>query len=347
MIVDFSRFVNETVEWGRLMYVFDPVLRLLKPPDVKNIVRLLAQVAVNTGAYETKQQYLDELDATPSILDEVADFLSIELQESTADDLGPHAEAIRQIFEPRVQDPKVRAGLLSYRSLLDVQVQAISDQIVALERKWKNIPAYAGRLADVQMSFQFIEGKARPALHNLLGLLGADTRWHLVPSEYRLYVPPWQSAFAFADPIEAIIRESATNPSAVFRLTSREFEKFLRRIFEAFGYDVQLTAATRDGGADLLCLTQTVGDIPVKLAIEAKRYARNRPITVSLVRQFVGANVHLKANKLVYITTSRYTREATRYANSPDLVGLLELKELPDIMRWAAEFVEAQYRVGV
>jgi len=94
---------------------------------------------------------------------------------------------------------------------------------------------------------------------------------------------------------------------------------------------------TRDGGADIICLSYSHG-IPFKVAIEVKKYSPERSISVELIRGFVGANETIKANKLVYVTTSRYTKDAVKYSTTPFLTNLIELKALPDIQRWANEY---------
>ena len=108
------------------------------------------------------------------------------------------------------------------------------------------------------------------------------------------------------------------------------------RIFEEFGFDVEITSRTRDGGVDLICLKYDHG-ISLKIAVEAKRYHPSRPISVELVRNFIGANMQFRANKLVYVTTSRYTRDAITYANEPGVIELLELKEFDDIVEWTRD----------
>ena len=115
-------------------------------------------------------------------------------------------------------------------------------------------------------------------------------------------------------------------------MAPRQFEEFCAALLSRVGFEVELTKATRDGGADLLCISR-LGDIPIKMAVEIKRYKESRPITVSMVRSFVGANAEFKANKLVYLTTSSYTAPAKAYAT--DCVGhLLSLKQYDQIQEW-------------
>ena len=174
----------------------------------------------------------------------------------------------------------------------------------------------------------------------MLEINRVEDRHPLYSSKYSLYLSP-KSILSIADPIEQIIYESSRRPEVIYKLLPRDFERFLAKIFEGFGYQVELTSQTRDGGADLICVSKKHG-IPLKLAVEAKRYAPDKPVTVNLVRQFVGANKEFKANKLIYVCTSSYTKSAIQYANMPSVVDLLELKNFKDILHWANQFIGAQ-----
>lgn len=78
--------------------------------------------------------------------------------------------------------------------------------------------------------------------------------------------------------------------------------------------------------------------IPFKIAIEAKKYKPTNPISVELVRSFVGANQMIKANKLIYVTTSYFTKDARDFAFCSGNTNLLELKELKDIVDWSNQY---------
>ena len=138
---------------------------------------------------------------------------------------------------------------------------------------------------------------------------------------------------ALTDASQLLAAEVVLHPRTIFRLTGREFEAFLRSIFQSFGFTVELTAASHDGGADLLCMTSRFG-IPLTIAVQAKRYAPDRPISVELVRAFVGANEQWHANKLIYVTTSRFTKSSIDYATSIR-TNLLTLADLHKVVEWS------------
>jgi hypothetical protein len=174
------------------------------------------------------------------------------------------------------------------------------------------------------------------SIHERLRL---EQRHTLVPTLYNLYVPLKQRA-SMAKTVENVIAECTTHPKSVLRLTSRQFELLVARLFEAQGYNVEVTSATGDGGADVLCMKNDHG-VKFRVAVEVKRYDPTHPIGVELVRSFVGANSQFLANKLVYVSTSGYTRGALSFAHLPSVAHLLELKSLPDIVEWAGHAAPA------
>jgi len=130
------------------------------------------------------------------------------------------------------------------------------------------------------------------------------------------------------------VREVEKSRDALLAMSPSQFEGFMGGLFRHMGFDVEHTALTRDGGADLLCLVHNHG-IRFRLAVEVKRY-HDRPIDVTLVRSFVGANQQFRAHRLVFVTTSRYTKPAIVYGTQ-HAHHELELRAYEDIRRWCAE----------
>ena len=120
----------------------------------------------------------------------------------------------------------------------------------------------------------------------------------------------------------------------VFAMSPREFEEFMGNVFSELEFDVELTMTTRDGGADLIC-TKSLHGIPIRIAVEVKRY-RDKPIGVNLVRAFVGSNSKFRANRLLYVTTSRYTKSASDFADQY-AAHILTLRDYDQITEWCQE----------
>jgi len=60
------------------------------------------------------------------------------------------------------------------------------------------------------------------------------------------------------------------HPRVAYELPPRRFEELIGHVFERFGYNVELTAQSRDGGYDISAIRSAETD--VRLLIECKRY---------------------------------------------------------------------------
>jgi len=201
-------------------------------------------------------------------------------------------------------------------------------------------------------------------LNDLKALAGAarKTRAALIGTEHRIVRPdalyakfnleetasglfvPQRKKIAIARSMEEAIRAAHASKEALHQMTPRRFEEFLAFVFKGLGFEVELTKATRDGGADLLCLRDLDG-IPFRLAVEIKRYRDSRPINVSLVRSFVGANEQHKANQLLFVTTSSYTKPAKEYADIACRPHFLTLRDYQQIKEWCATLLKENPKI--
>jgi restriction system protein len=114
----------------------------------------------------------------------------------------------------------------------------------------------------------------------------------------------------------AIISYFASCPEAMFRMPSRGFEKLIAELWRNEGFEVTLTPETRDGGYDILAVRhkRITGD--EVFLVECKRYARNRKITVGLIRSLIGVVRLGNATKGMLVTTSQLTGPAKTLVTS-------------------------------
>lgn len=161
-------------------------------------------------------------------------------------------------------------------------------------------------------------------------------RFELEKNNYGLYIPKKQG-IVIAHTLRDAVAAAEKDKSSLLNMSPRGFEEFMAAIFQSLGFEVELTQTSRDGGADILCLQDHHG-IPLRIAVEVKRYKEDRPVTVELVRSFYGANAQHKANKLIFVTTSHYTKPARDYvANYAS--HLMELKKYEHIKEWCSHFL--------
>lgn len=174
-------------------------------------------------------------------------------------------------------------------------------------------------------------------LDRFLDLPRMAARAKLIPTRYLGVVQEWH-ARGVIDPIAALINECVRHPAAIYGLTGRQFEHVIAEIFREFSCEVELTAATRDNGRDIVCCRRG-GPRPFKFAIETKRYARSRKITVGLINQFLGANRKFDADRLLFVTTSDYTEPALKQAKAN--MDILRVRKFEDVIEWAGRYANA------
>jgi len=118
------------------------------------------------------------------------------------------------------------------------------------------------------------------------------------------------------------------------KLAPREFEELVASLFEAEGYDVSVTPATRDGGVDIFVERNNRLGLPDQWIVECKRYSEDRPVGVEQVRQLVGVRHVLNARNAVLVTSSRFTKDAQRVAE----ISGVQLVDQERLMSWVKNY---------
>ena len=108
---------------------------------------------------------------------------------------------------------------------------------------------------------------------------------------------------------EQLIREIAKHPTILQTIERRRFEELIAELFNGFGYDVELTGRTRDGGKDIIAV-KNVDSINLRYLIECKRPDPGNPVTVSTVRELLGVRTDDPATKALLVTTTDFTKDA-------------------------------------
>lgn len=120
------------------------------------------------------------------------------------------------------------------------------------------------------------------------------------------------------------------NREQIRNMTSREFELFVAKIFENLGFTVKVTQVTRDGGCDII---STKSDpIPFTLIVECKHWGENHKVDVSVVRSLYGVQTAMQANQSIVITSTRFTRDARKFAESRKT--MMQLWDIDDLLRY-------------
>ncbi len=116
-----------------------------------------------------------------------------------------------------------------------------------------------------------------------------------------------------------------TNPEDLHRLNPRDFEYLAGEIFRSYGWGVDFTSRTRDGGYDIIA-TRRSKPTDLCVLIQAKRYNPDRPVGVEIVRSLYGLRLLRSASQVVLVTSSHITKDAKR--------------EFQRVIPWELDFIE-------
>ena len=132
----------------------------------------------------------------------------------------------------------------------------------------------------------------------------------------------------FARLLEVVGRQ----PREAYQLPPRRFEELIAHIFERFGYDVELTAESRDGGYDISAVRRAEADI--RLLIECKRYTPPNKVGRPILQRLGGVlnDRDIQATKGILATTSTFTSDALKYLEMNR--WRLEGRDLEGILDW-------------
>ena len=138
--------------------------------------------------------------------------------------------------------------------------------------------------------------------------------------------------------ISRLLNEIHISPEILQGRTSREFEELVAEVWQKLGYSVELTAATRDRGRDVVAIRKNEAE--VRYLIECKRYDPAHKVGVQFVRALYGVKTDEKATKAFLATTSSFTRDALAFFQSHKWE--LELRDYDGVLDWLR--IARQYR---
>ena len=137
---------------------------------------------------------------------------------------------------------------------------------------------------------------------------------------------------------DALVHELKQKPESIYDLPPRKFEELIAELLANMGWEVELTGATRDEGKDILAyLTTDVGRL--LCLVEAKRYRRDRPVGVELVRNLYGTLCDHQANSAMLVTTSLFSGDAHEFQKRHQYH--LALRDYADIISWLHRYKRA------
>lgn len=124
------------------------------------------------------------------------------------------------------------------------------------------------------------------------------------------------------------------NRNYIKSMSPRDFEHFVADIFKDLGFTVNLTKKTRDGGKDIIATKSE--PIPYTLFVECKHFREDNKVDVSIVRSVYGVQVANRANQSVIVTSSRFTKDARRFAEEQKT--MMELWDIDDLLKFFPKY---------
>jgi HJR/Mrr/RecB family endonuclease len=120
----------------------------------------------------------------------------------------------------------------------------------------------------------------------------------------------------------------------------RQFEELVAELFSGFGYAVELTSRTKDGGKDIIAVKRA--EVDTRFLIECKRPDPGNPIRIGTVRQLLGVKVDDGATKAILATTSYFTADATKFLEKNQ--WQLEGRDFNAIQEWIETYINKRPR---
>jgi HJR/Mrr/RecB family endonuclease len=126
------------------------------------------------------------------------------------------------------------------------------------------------------------------------------------------------------------------DPRVLYQLSPRKFEEYVAHILERYGYCVELTGETRDGGYDIFCLKKNDLGQNESMIVECKKQSPENKVGVSIVRGLLYVKEELKVERALIATTSTFTKgvediRSKRYD--------LHLADLSELIKWTKQSI--------
>jgi HJR/Mrr/RecB family endonuclease len=150
-----------------------------------------------------------------------------------------------------------------------------------------------------------------------------------------------ESVAALEEALRAVaaeqIRLFARDPTHLHSVTHRQFERVVAELLQSFGWDVELTQATRDGGTDIIAVSKDVdgSGLRTSFVVECKKYRPDRKIGIAVARQLLQVKAEKAVSHALIVTTSDFSEDAYKYAAKR---WDLDLRAFEALAEWCREY---------
>lgn len=135
------------------------------------------------------------------------------------------------------------------------------------------------------------------------------------------------------------------NPAHLYSLTPRQFEELIAQLFDGFGYTVELTQRTRDGGRDIIAISNT--PTRIRHLIECKRFSPSRKVGLAIVQRLHGVvQGEYGTTGILATTAPLFTKPASEFLERHRWV--LEGRAFDGVVQWLDRYqrciMDAQFK---
>ena len=152
---------------------------------------------------------------------------------------------------------------------------------------------------------------------------------------------------SYVDLNAEVYEHFSRHPEDLRKLPPRDFEVLLDAIFRNHGYRTALGPGSNDGGVDIrIYQDDHVGELVT--LVQVKRYAVHRPIELEAVAALQAIVDDERANRGLFVTTSRFLPVAQRFADKQR--RKLILADSSHVQQWcsmAADRIALPHRIKV
>lgn len=121
------------------------------------------------------------------------------------------------------------------------------------------------------------------------------------------------------------------HPQDFEMLPPRRFEELIAEVLASFGWAVELTAQSRDGGYDLFAISSDRAGPKSSWVVECKRYRADRRVGIEIARGLYCVKQELKVSNAMIVTTSDFSSEVRKFAGSR---YDMDLRNMQSIIEW-------------
>ena len=133
-----------------------------------------------------------------------------------------------------------------------------------------------------------------------------------------------------------LIEKLSKFPTELKTFNRRLFEELIAELFHGFGYDVELTKQTRDGGRDIVAIKNN--EIALKYLIECKRPDPGNVVGIKPIRELYGVKSDEKASKAILATSTYFSKDALKFVERNKWE--METKDYDGLQEWISQYLK-------